>query len=276
MPDFDSASLSASEGLAQAFQSSTDLALRFGLSGTWSATPGSQIHEWVEAQGDAISISRLAPPEAREACIAGRVVPAVKGRTVWGTFPQSPALVCLPNRVGRIDRLHRTASPSSVCVVIEPALAGQEQLPDRTECVVVVVGRERLTLTPGPTTEIDATFGALAAMTPSDRTNIHHGAVDRARLLAKHIAQIPGVSVPHGPPETGLFTFSTPYDPRLVLAEMGDNSISAGRSMDLPEYPGGIVVTCSSELTDEALWRYRTVLESVVSGLRRLTAEEVA
>ena len=97
MLDFDSASLAASEGLAQASQSSTDLALRFGLSGTWSATPGSQIHEWVEAQGDEISISRLAPPEVMEACTTDGLF------RLWGdALSGGPSLNRLPSFACRI------------------------------------------------------------------------------------------------------------------------------------------------------------------------------
>ena len=158
---------------------------------------------------DPVAVSRAASPAVLEA-LAGRTLslrPLYRGRTVWDAGDEvAAAVVESPNTLGRVENRPETG-------------------------VVVVVTR------PGSPVAWEAT------------ATVRHGAadagpaiLDAARLLAKHLDQIAGVTPAFGVPEASRFVVCVDVDPDVVVSAV---EASAGVDFDtirIDGTPGALLV----------------------------------
>ena len=105
---------------------------------------------------------------------------------------------------------------------------------------------------------------AIAGGTSERLLEIADTAVRRARLLAKHVIQIPGVRPAHSEPESGRFVILTPRSPKRVLESMLASGVIGGVEAALAEYPGGIVVTCAANHTEGDLRAYAAAISEAL------------
>ena len=241
---------------------STALARSYGLSGEWGSRLGAALFESFLAQSSTVQVSRLAVRSMGLTSDGVRFeeLPAVAGHTIPNTAG-GVRILAIPNWVGAIEA---TATATTLAVAIEPALAGDLRLPDETEAVLVLFGDESISLTPGNDVPIDGLSGALARTGAVHRVRLATGARDRARLLAKQCVQIRGAEA--SPSDSGRFVLTTPVAVSKVLERGAQLGVRFGEAVELPEYPGGIAVTCSSKHSDTALDAFTTAMTDALSS----------
>ena len=246
----------------------TECAASYGLKGEWTAREGPGLMETYLTEN--CSVSRLAARDVGIPVDDERVVPAVRGVTAWPNTPVARAVVSLPNLVGVVEPLDRLDRFDSIGVVIYPELVGDLALPASTRAILLMMGRESVSLAPGRKEEHSGPAVAMARCDNEVRLSRAATAARHAQRLAKHVTQIAGVAVVGGSPSTGRFVISSPVEPSEVLVGMSRLGVVGGVAVDLPEYPGCIIVDCNADHDDEALLAYADSMATAVERGRRI------
>lgn len=99
-------------------------------------------------------------------------------------------------------------------------------------------------------------------------TPVTEAAVLAAARLRKMVTQIRGVAAPPFPVEAPWFVVLLPIQPSSVAARLGDSEV-----LDLPEYPGGLLIDTRRHATESEARQYAAALETAIAeargGLRR-------
>ena len=245
---------------------STALAAVYGLRGEWTARSGAGLLAEFLDRRDRPWHSRVVDPVLQGSldAVGSQILPAIAGHTVWPSEVGSGLVVGQPSFVGATEHLEAAAKVGPLAVMIEPGLAGALTLPDATETVVINLGSESVSLARGPDTHLDGAAAAVAGAPPGRLQDVADTACSRARLLAKHLVQIPGVRPAHGEPQTGRFVILTPRSSQRVIDEMQVLGVAGGVDVALPEYPGGFVVTCGANHTEHDLHAYAAAISEAL------------
>ena len=183
--------------------------------------------------GGPFGFSRALAPEIRRGLRespAAEELPAVRGRTVIPTDYRHPIVVGHPNYLGAFEReperAMRLVCLTGVWSELQPVLEG----------------------------------AATVVLAPSHPRPLATTALDRARDLAKHARQIPGVHLAIRP--------RSPILVLLVPRPIAGNVLpETARVLDgaYPEFPGGMRVELTPDMTTVDITRYAEILEQVVS-----------
>lgn len=181
--------------------------------------------------GGPFGFSRALAPDIRQELRqlrAARELPAVRGRTVIPADYGRPVVVGHPNYLGGFEPEH---SARAICLT--GPWSALEPIPEGVATVVVA---------------------------PSHPRHPATSALENARQLAKHVRQIPGVHLAFKP-RSPILVLLLPY-----LAD--DNTLP--ETMDTldgsyPEFPGGLRIELTPDMTEIDITRYAAILERVIS-----------
>lgn len=248
-------------------QTSTALAASYGLVGEWTWRPGAETLVHLLESTKRPWCSRLANPRLAAGWHPTQVVvvPAVRGRTAWPAGEAPAVLVETPNHSGVLEDLDEAGSHGPLGVILHPGLTGDLLLPPATAAVSLDFGAEGLSLSRGHDRTLPAAASAWTALDREARGSLARAATNRARTLAKMTNQLSGVQSMLGAPTSGRFVLETRRDPARVLEAMSAWGVVGGLPAGLPEFPGGIVVTCHAGHDEADLGAFVTALTAALT-----------
>ena len=181
--------------------------------------------------GKPFGFSRALAPEIRcelRDLPAAQELPAVRGRTVIPADYAHPVVLGHPNYLGVFE-----FARSAPVVYLTGSWSALQRVPEGATTVVVAPSYPR----------------TLAAST-----------LENARLLAKHVRQIPGVQLAFKPRSPILVLLL----PRSFAADVLPDSMDALEDV-YAEFPGGLRIELTPDMTTVDVTRYAAILEQVIS-----------